>query len=198
MLLFANWQTAADVLKDRNVLICRDMGYSVWTASSSYSSVISPFSAMLSSPLRHIYGLVRIAELSDIKSSYSSVIYPFSDMLWSPLRHIYGLVRIAELSDIKSSYSSVIYPFSAMLWSPLRHIYGLVRIAELSDIKSSYSSVISPFSAMLWSPLRHIYGLVRITDEACFSLLHGYHSNPATPILQDTSKQEHTINLVTQ
>ena len=164
MLLFANWQTAADVLKDRNVLICRDMGYSVWTASSSYSSVISPFSAMLSSPLRHIYGLVRIAELSDIKSSYSSVIYPFSDMLWSPLRHI----------------------------------YGLVRIAELSDIKSSYSSVISPFSAMLWSPLRHIYGLVRITDEACFSLLHGYNSNPATPILQDTSKQEHTINLVTQ
>ena len=30
----------------------------------------------------------------------------------------------------------------------------------------------------------------------CFSLLHGYHPNPATPKLQHTSKQEHTTNVV--
>jgi len=29
-------------------------------------------------------------------------------------------------------------------------------------------------------------------------LLHGYHSNPATPKLQHTSKQEHTTNVVIQ
>jgi len=33
---------------------------------------------------------------------------------------------------------------------------------------------------------------------AGFSLLHGYHPNPATPKLQHTSKQEHTTNVVTQ
>ena len=33
---------------------------------------------------------------------------------------------------------------------------------------------------------------------AGFSLLHGYHSNPATPKLQHTSKQEHTTNVVIQ
>ena len=32
----------------------------------------------------------------------------------------------------------------------------------------------------------------------CFSLLHGYQPNPATPKLQDTSKQEHTTNVVIQ
>jgi len=35
-------------------------------------------------------------------------------------------------------------------------------------------------------------GLVKL----CFSLLHGYHPNPATPKLQHTSKQEHTTNVV--
>jgi len=33
---------------------------------------------------------------------------------------------------------------------------------------------------------------------AGFSLLHGYHPNPATPKLQHTSKQEHTTNVVMQ
>jgi len=33
---------------------------------------------------------------------------------------------------------------------------------------------------------------------AGFSLLHGYHPNPATPKLQHTSKQEHTTNVVIQ
>jgi len=34
--------------------------------------------------------------------------------------------------------------------------------------------------------------------KLCFSLLHGYHPNPATPKLQHTSKQEHTTNVVIQ
>ena len=33
---------------------------------------------------------------------------------------------------------------------------------------------------------------------ASFSLLHGYHPNPATPKLQHTSKQEHTTDVVIQ
>jgi len=36
---------------------------------------------------------------------------------------------------------------------------------------------------------------IRVAD---FSLLHGYHPNPATPKLQHTSKQEHTTNVVIQ
>ena len=32
--------------------------------------------------------------------------------------------------------------------------------------------------------------------QLCFSLLHGYHPNPATLKLQHTSKQEHTTNVV--
>jgi len=35
-------------------------------------------------------------------------------------------------------------------------------------------------------------------NQFCFSLLHGYHPNPATPKLQHTSKQEHTTNVVIQ
>jgi len=34
--------------------------------------------------------------------------------------------------------------------------------------------------------------------EACFSLQHGYHSNPTTPKHQHTSNQEHTTNVVIQ
>jgi len=39
-----------------------------------------------------------------------------------------------------------------------------------------------------------------ITDPILFgwSLVHGYHPNPATPKLQHTSKQEHTTNVVMQ
>ena len=33
---------------------------------------------------------------------------------------------------------------------------------------------------------------------AGFSLHHGYHTNPATPKLQNTSKQEHTTHVVIQ
>ena len=32
----------------------------------------------------------------------------------------------------------------------------------------------------------------------CFSVPHGYHPKPATPILQRTSKQEHTADVVMQ
>ena len=39
------------------------------------------------------------------------------------------------------------------------------------------------------------WGGIRV---AGFSLLHGYHPNPATPKLQHTSKQEHTTNVVIQ
>ena len=39
------------------------------------------------------------------------------------------------------------------------------------------------------------WGGIRV---AGFSLLHGYHHNPATPKLQHTSKQEHTTNVVIQ
>jgi len=34
--------------------------------------------------------------------------------------------------------------------------------------------------------------------QLCFSLLHRYHPNTATPKLQHTSKQEHTTNVVIQ
>ena len=37
-----------------------------------------------------------------------------------------------------------------------------------------------------------------IRVAGCFSLQHGYHSNPTTPKLQHTSKQEHTTNVVIQ
>ena len=39
------------------------------------------------------------------------------------------------------------------------------------------------------------WGGIRV---AGFSLLHRYHSNPATLKLQHTSKQEHTTNVVMQ
>ena len=39
---------------------------------------------------------------------------------------------------------------------------------------------------------------IRGIHVAGFSLLHGYHPNPATPKLQHTSKQEHTTNVVIQ
>jgi len=39
------------------------------------------------------------------------------------------------------------------------------------------------------------WGGIRV---AGFSLLHGYHPNPATPKLQHISKQEHTTNVVIQ
>jgi len=40
-------------------------------------------------------------------------------------------------------------------------------------------------------------GLIRLR-VADFSLLHGYYTNPATPKLQHTSKQENTTNVVIQ
>jgi len=53
-----------------------------------------------------------------------------------------------------------------------------------SDIKLiSYSSTITT-----------MHGPIYIS----FSLQHGYHSNPATPKLQHTTKQEHTTNVVIQ
>jgi len=39
------------------------------------------------------------------------------------------------------------------------------------------------------------WGGIRV---AGFSLPHGYHPNPATSKLQNTSKQEHTTNVVIQ
>jgi hypothetical protein len=39
-------------------------------------------------------------------------------------------------------------------------------------------------------------GVYHAGAQLCFSLLHGYHPNPATPKLQHTSKQEHTTNVV--
>jgi len=39
------------------------------------------------------------------------------------------------------------------------------------------------------------WGGIRV---AGFSLPHGYHPNAATPKLQQTSKQEHTTNVVIQ
>ena len=42
------------------------------------------------------------------------------------------------------------------------------------------------------------YPCSRLKHKLCFSLLHGYHHNPATPKLQHTSKQEHTTNVVIQ
>ena len=59
------------------------------------------------------------------------------------------------------------------------------------------SSMLNMFRTLI-HPSSGACDLSIVSPQWCFSLQHGYHTNPTTPNLQHTSKQEHTTNLVIQ
>jgi len=61
-------------------------------------------------------------------------------------------------------------------------------------LKGDYTNVVKMYSN------RRVLKLSNISDVqvAGFSLQHGYHSNPTTPKLEHTSKQEQSTNVMIQ
>jgi len=69
------------------------------------------------------------------------------------------------------------------------------RIGDQLDV-TSYEVLFHFFYAQHVSDINT--SIIRSLRVAGCSLLHGYHPNPATQKLQNTSKQEHTTNVVIQ
>jgi len=59
-----------------------------------------------------------------------------------------------------------------------------------------YSVELPHWSYCSWFDVCWSFGVVGLEWYPCWSLQHGYHSNPTTPKLQHTSNQNNTTNVV--